>query len=220
MSTMTTEAGEFLVREINAKYPVMVYVMTKKAGDIPPGSKITSCKVTKVTNTECEVSYVTCRGDACSMPKKAVYKFHPPLGDKVFLLKIQSSICAPKFHWLFTKPLALFILVLCIILFSPLAILGVDEMTRLIRTMPDVDAVVTTIFGSAHLFSIAVLAAWAFAVVAHAVEAVIAYRFCERMPFANHHSSAWAMLIFLVGWPIFCEIKELMDVKADFLKKK
>ena len=220
MSTMSSDAGEFLAQEMNAKYPVMVYAMTKKAGDIPPGSKITSCKVTKVTNTDCELSYVTCRGNACSMPQKAVYKFNPPLGDKVFMLKIQSSICAPKFHWLFTKPLALLILVLCTVLFGPLGVLGIDEVTRLIGTMPQVDAVVTTIFGNAHTFSMAVLAAWCFTVVAHAAEAVIAYRFCELMPFANHHASAWGMLVFLVGWPIFREIKELMDVKAEFSKKK
>jgi hypothetical protein len=217
---MTPEIGEHLAQEMNEKFPVMVYVMTKKAATIPPGSKISYCKVTKVTNTDCELSYVTCRGDACSMPQKAVYKFNPPLADKVYMLKIQSQICAPKIHWLFTKPLALLILITCTIISVAAMGIGVTGMTEMIGTMPRLENGVAMMFGSADTFAMTVLVAWCVAVGAHTVEAIIAYRYCERMPFANHHSSLWALLVFLVGWPIFSELKDLMEAKASHSKKK
>jgi Domain of unknown function (DUF4499) len=220
MSTMTPDASKLLVQEMNEKYPIMVFAMAKQSGDIPSGSKISFCKVTNVTRTDCEISYVTCRGDACAMPKKAIYKFKFPLSDKVYLLKIQSQICAPKFHWLFTKPLALLILIACTLLSVAAMGYGVAGMTEMIDKMPQFESGVTRIFGSAHTFAVAVLIAWILAVMAHFVEAVMAYRFCELVPFANHHSSAWAMLIFLVGWPIFIELKDLMEAKAAHSKQK
>lgn len=223
MTEISVEAGKKLAAEMTEKYPAMVYAMAKNAGaEIPAGSKISSCKVLSVTSKECEVSYVTCQGDSCSMPKKVVYKFNPPIeGDKVYMLRLQSRICAPKFHWLFTKPLAFLILVTCTLLSIAAMGLGVSGMTRLLDQMPRLEAGAATIFGSAHAFAVVVLGAWCFAVVCHFVECSIAYRHCERrLRFSNEHSSQWAMMVFLVGWPIFSELRELIEAKELHFKKK
>lgn len=220
MTTLSPEVSAQLAQEMNKNYPVMVYAMAKQVGDIPKGSKLSSYKVTKVSNVECEVSYVTCRGDACSMPKKATYKFKTPLGEKVFLKKLQSEVCAPKFHWLFTKPLAFLIWVTCTLLSIAAMGLGVAGITEKMDKMPRFENAVATIFGSAHAFAVIVLVSWCFAVIAHFIEGITAYRYCERMPFSNSHASSWALLVFLVGWPIFVEIKELFEVKLEHSKKK
>ncbi len=221
MSEMSIDAGNRLATEMTEKYPVMVYAMTKNAGDIPVGSKISSCRVISVKSSECEISYVTCRGDACSMPKRAIYKFNPPLQDKVYMLRLQSQICAPKLHWLFTKPLAFVILITCTLLTIATMGLGVARMTELLNKAPRLENQVAQIFGSAHNFAVVVLAAWCFAVVAHSIESAMAYRHCERtFQFSNQHSSYWALLVFLVGWPIFDELRELVEAKEMFAKKK
>mmetsp|Transcript_63643 Transcript_63643/g.183075 ORF Transcript_63643/g.183075 Transcript_63643/m.183075 type:complete len:221 (+) Transcript_63643:113-775(+) len=209
-----------LATEMTEKYPVMVYCMAKQVGEIPAGSKISSCKVLSVSNTECEISYVTCRGDACAMPKKAIFKFNKPLGDKIYMKRLQSDICAPKFSWLFTKPLALLILVTCAFLSICAMGLGVSGMTEQLDRMPRTEKAIAMIFGSAHNFAVTVLMSWCVAVFFHFIEATVAYKWCERIPFSNQHSSSWALLVFLVGWPIFTEIKELFEVKAAHAKNK
>jgi hypothetical protein len=154
------------------------------------------------------------------MPKKVVFPFHPPLQDKVYLLRLQSEICAPKWHWLVTKPLALMILMVC----TGLTILtngfGVDGIAALLEKAPRLEQGVSTIFGSPRNFALAVVMAWCFAIFAHLVECLIAYRYCERLRFTNQHASMWAFLVFLVGWPIFEELKEIVAAKESLSKKK
>ena len=155
------------------------------------------------------------------MPKKIVYPFNPPLEDKVYILRLQSQICAPKWHWLVTKPLALLILIVCTALTILAMGLGVDGMLAHLEKAPRLEQGVATIFGSARNFALSVLLAWCFAVFAHAVESLMAYRYCEQtLRFSNQHSSKWAFLVFLVGWPIFQELPELVDAKEAASKKK
>lgn len=223
MAALNEEASKLLVRELNeTKLAPMVFTIAKRCGDIPPGSKISSFRVKSITNTECQVSYVTCRGDTCDMPKTATYKFRPPLdGNKIFLLKLQSDICAPKFHWLFTKPLALFILILCIALSIGAMGMGVDGMTENLAKYPALENGVTAVFGSPKFFSWVILGAWCIAVLVHFIECAVAYRICERsLRFSNEISSAWGLLIFMVGYPVFQELLEIHHAKNLHAKSK
>lgn len=217
---MSPEAATELCKQMNEKYPVMVYAMAKKAGSIPTGHKVTSSKVKSVTNTECTLSYVTCRGDACSMPQTAIYRFQPPLqSDKIKMLQLQSKICSPNFLWLFTKPKALVTWIFCALLSIATMGLGVEKMTELIDRMPAVDQTIRAIFGVPHTFALFVLCLWCFCVVAHFVECAIAYRRCEmRLRFSNEVSSMWGLMVFIAGWPIYQELQEYVEIKEQHKK--
>ena len=222
MAEISPEAAKKLATEMNEHYPAMVYAMTKRSGIIPGGFKISSCKVVAVDSKQCELSYVACKGDACSMPKKAIYKFYPPLnGSSVKMLQLQSRICAPKITWLFTKPLALLILVTCTLLSTLAMGLGVDGIMELLQTMPRLESKLTMVFGSAENVGLVVVFFWIITVVAHLIECCIAYRYCETtLRFSNQVASFWGILVFIVGWPVFEELKELVEWKQLHGKKK
>lgn len=221
MAEVSEETGKLIASEMNDKCPAMVYAMTKKVGDIPAGSKIKSCKIVTVRRKECEISYVTCRGDACSMPKKVVYPFDPPLPDKLSVLVLQSQICAPEWDWLVKKPFARLILVVCTTLTILVNGLGFDGIVAYLEKAPRLEQGVATIFGSAQNFAFAILGAWLFALFAHFIEAMMAYRYCElTLRFLDRDAFMWGFQVFLVGWPVFKELRELVEVQEMHSKQK
>eukprot|EP00934_Nitzschia_sp_Nitz4_P004571 Nitzschia sp. Nitz4//scaffold35_size145790//116600//117271//NITZ4_003049-RA/size145790-processed-gene-0.245-mRNA-1//-1//CDS//3329549181//4561//frame0 len=223
MTELNEEACKMLVHELNqTKMVPMVYTMTKRSADIPDGFTISSCKVTSLTSKECTLSYTACQGDLCTAPATTTYTFNPPIqGDQVFLLQMQSRICSPPIHWLVTKPLALVILIACSLLSIAAMGLGVDGMQNMLAQYPELENLVSMIFGSPAMFAYLVLFAWCLTVVVHFIEATVAYRRSEIfLRFSNQTASLWGVLVFMAGYPIFVECQELVTAKREHAKKK
>jgi hypothetical protein len=224
MPEINADVSKQLAKDLTENHPVTVYAMTKVAGKLSSGSKITSTKVKAVTNQACEIAYVTCRGDLCEM-HTASYPLNPPLQSADEFPKrldqIHNQVCAPKASWLVTSPLALMILITCSALSYGTLYVGVDGMVDALAQAPRLEDGVNTIFGSAHTFGIAVTCSWCFLVIAHGIEATIALQYCtHRLKLNAQITSLWALLIFITGFPVYWELKDLVKVQKDHDKKK
>jgi hypothetical protein len=222
--SFTADQSRQLAKELTEGHPVTVYAMTKACCKIAKGSKITSTKIKAVTNKGCEIALVTCRGDLCEM-KQGFYEFHPPLQSANDLYSrlntIHNEVCAPKIHWLVTNPLALACLVMCSGLGFGTIFFGVEGIVDAFEQVPRLEAGIASIFGSTQTFGYVVWASWYFAVVAHGIEAMIAYRQCSKtLQLETRTSLTWTMLVFLVGYPILSELDGMLQVQKDNAKSK
>eukprot|EP00980_Cylindrotheca_fusiformis_P028660 scaffold22634_cov123-Cylindrotheca_fusiformis.AAC.7 len=219
LEEISEDDSKKLAKELTEKYPSTVYGMANGLG-----LKITSLKVKKVTNKGCGISLVTCKGDVCEM-KQEHYDFHPPLqsASEVFskrIPRIRDEVLAPKVQWLVTEPLALLILVLVFLTAYGTFILGMDGIVDGLAQAPNLENGVTTVFGSANAFSIAVVGAFWFAFIAHALESlVVIWHSVQTLHLGIVPTSLWAILVLLVGYPIFSKFLTLASVQTQYTKK-
>jgi hypothetical protein len=224
MQEISADVSRQLGKDLTERYPATVYAMAKACHKLAPGSKITSTKVKAVTNSKCEVALVTCRGDLCEM-HNAVYAFHPPLASADDFQKristIHNDVCAPKLYWLVTNPLALIIFITISGLAYGTLVLGVNGMVEALAQAPHLEEGVETIFGSTQTFAYAVWGAWYFAIIAHGIEAFIAVQHCSNtLQLEAGPTTTWAFLTFCVGYPIFSQLQELVQVQQAQMKSK
>lgn len=225
MQAIESDISRQLGKNLTERYPATVYAMAKACHKLPSGSKITSAKVKAVTNSKCEISLVTCSGELCEMHSSA-YELHPPLVSvddfKRRIPSLHNKLCAPRFHWLVTNPLAFLILIVCSGLGYGTLVLGIDGMVEALARAPtNLEEGVATIFGSTRIFAQLVFASWYFSVLAHGIEAALAVRHCHNiLQLEAGPTSAWAILIFCVGYPIFSQLQELVRVQQERFKSK
>ena len=224
MAEISQEVSRKLGNDFTDGAPSVVYAMAKKSGKVSSSCKITSFKCKAVKNTQCEVGIVTCRGDLCEM-HSMVYPLRPPLKSaeefSSRIPQIRNDVCSPKWYWLFTNPLALIILVTCSALAYGALVLGTNGIVDALMLAPNLEGGVETIFGSTKMFANVVWAAFYFAVIAHGIEAIMAFNICKNVLKLNSGTTAlWSFMIFLVGYPIFNELKELAEVEQSHIKSK
>jgi hypothetical protein len=66
-----------------------------------------------------------------------------------------------------------------------------------------------------------VTCSWCFLVIAQGIEATIALQYCtHRLKLNAQITSLWALLIFITGFPVYWELKDLVKVQKDHDKKK
>jgi hypothetical protein len=147
------------------------------------------------------------------------YKFVPPLASPDELPTrmdvIHQKVCTPSPSWLLTNPLALIILVACTALSYGVYVGSEGIVDGLSVHAPRLEAGISVIFGSTHFFSYFVFGSFWFAIVAHVVEACIAMYYCHTSLHLHAGPTIlWGVLIFLVGYPIFNELQDLLAVQT------
>jgi Protein of unknown function (DUF2470)/Domain of unknown function (DUF4499) len=151
------------------------------------GTKITSAKMTKVTNDGCEIKVVKCHGDLCEM-ETVVYPFAKRCTTsaeiKQELIVIHSHVLQPNFLWLILKPRCVAIIALDVLLFLGTFLL--------------------------HMRNGMVEGLFWFLVVAHLVEGSVGVYYCRRILKVNWKTTKqWLVCILPVGLPVMRELKEL-----------
>jgi hypothetical protein len=222
MTTISDDEAKKLAKEFSQQYPSTVLGIAKACCvDLRPGFKITSARIKAVRNQGCDIFVTTCRGDLCEM-NTYFYKFQHPLKNSDSLEQLipvlHAQVCGAKPHWLITKPVAVLIWGTC----SALAYgsyLGVDGMTDALSRAPRLESGVSAVFGSTKVFGHCVIGSFIFSVVAHGIEASMAVFYCRKSLKLDLGSSAlWGFLIFLVGFPIFTELQDLLVVQSGGFK--
>lgn len=219
MSTTTTisdDEAKNLGKDFSKRYPSTVLGMAKACVDLKPGFGITSARIKAVRNQGCEIFVTTCRGDVCEM-NNSFYRIQPPLQNTADFERripvLHAKACGAKPQWLITKPVALLIWVTCSTLGYG-TYLGVDGMVEALSEAPRLEAGIQTVFPSTTFFAYCVIGSFLFSVVAHGIEASMAMYYCRKTLQLNMASSAlWGFLIFLVGFPIFTELQDLLAVQ-------
>jgi hypothetical protein len=220
---ISDEVSKKLAKELTEKYPATVYGMAKGVST-SSSSKLTSLRVKKVTNNGCDIALVTCRGDLCEMNNE-YFEFKPPLKSASELMdirihEIRDQVLAPKVHWLVTDPLAFFILATCTALGYGTIVVGMGGIIEGLAKAPKLENGIAVIFGSTSMFSFAVVGAFWFAIVAHVIEAGMALRHCVKsLQLGMLPSALWAILVFLVGYPIFSRFRALVVVQEQYYSK-
>jgi hypothetical protein len=221
MTTITDDQAKKLAKDFSHKYPSTVLGMAKACADVKPGFKITSARIKAIRNLGCDVLVTTCRGDLCEM-NISFYTFQPPLKSSAdleqFIPLLHAQVCGAQPHWLITKPVAAMIWMTC----SALAYgtyLGVDGMVGALSQAPRLESGVSAVFGSTKIFGYCVIGSFIFSVIAHGVEASLAVFYCRKSLKLDLRSSAlWGFFIFLVGFPIFTELQDLLAVQSSDFK--
>ena len=206
------------------KHAATLYGIAKATKKIPSGWKLTTAKVKLVTNESIELMVMTCRGDLCEM-HNASYPFRPPLKNLSELSKridsIKSRVCAPRWYWLVTKPVAFVVLISCIMLGYGSWVLEVDGMVDLFAQAPRLEAGIGTIFGSTTIFAYIVLASWYFAIFAHSAEAFwTLYHSNYILKLGDLASYQWFFMVLLVGFPVTSEFILMLRVAQASSKEK
>mmetsp|Transcript_21095 Transcript_21095/g.33953 ORF Transcript_21095/g.33953 Transcript_21095/m.33953 type:complete len:228 (-) Transcript_21095:154-837(-) len=217
--TISDDDAKKLGKELTKQHPATVFGMAKCSVKLKSGFKITSTKIKAVRNNGCEVFATTCRGDICEM-NNAFYEFHPPLRTAddlpIRLPAIHNQVCSPSPLWLITNPLAFLILLACSALAYGVYI-GNDGMADALSLYaPRLEGGISHVFGSTQVFGYFVFAAFWFSVIAHGIEASISVYYCRTaLKLAFGPTCLWGILIFIVGYPIFSELQELLATLND-----
>uniref|UniRef100_A0A7R9WQU3 Uncharacterized protein n=1 Tax=Craspedostauros australis TaxID=1486917 RepID=A0A7R9WQU3_9STRA len=211
------EAGKAFAKDMNTNSGAVVYAMARDRLSLPFGTKLKSAKVKIVHNRGCEITAVTCKSDTCEM-KSLTYPFRPYVKSKNELKRrlatIRNQVCAPKIHWLVTKPFALLVLLICAGLGYGTMVLGTNGMLEAIAQAPRLQRGIAQVFGSASMFVKYVQASWYVCIVAHLVEAVLAAIGCSTTLGLNAEVTfSWFILVWMVGFPIFQEFDTLMKMQ-------
>ncbi|KAG7338813.1 hypothetical protein IV203_026271 [Nitzschia inconspicua] len=218
---ISDDEAKKLGKEFSKTHPSTVMGMAKACAEVKPGFKITSARIKAVRNQGCEVFVTACRGDLCEM-NNSFYKIQPPLQnasdfERRFTV-LHANVCGAKPHWLITKPVAFLICVTCSALGYG-TYLGVDGMVEAFSQAPRLESGISALFGSTKIFGYCVIGSFVFSVVAHGIEASIAVYYCRTTLKLDMGSSLlWGFLIFLVGFPIFTELQDLLAVHSENLK--
>ena len=223
MIEISDDEAKKLAKELTNEHMLAVYCMAKSTTKIDSGFGISSVAVTAVKNDGCEIRVTLCSGDLCNMTR-SFYKFHPPLQSADELNKrmsdLHDELCSPNPSWLITNPLALLILVFCSILAYG-TYLDVDGITDAFIQAPQLEKTINALFGTTRNFGYFVSGSFWFAIVAHTFEAIIAvYYSLTSLKVGVVPASLWGIMIFLVGYPIFKELKELLSIAHNHTKSK
>ncbi|KAL3915827.1 MAG: hypothetical protein SGILL_005461 [Bacillariaceae sp.] len=223
MSTtaISDDQAKKLGKEFSRQHPSMVLAMAKKSvTDLEPGFQISGARVKAVRNMGCEIVVTSCRGDMCHM-NNCFYKFPngPVKDDKAFfayLPQLRNKVCGPDPLWLIKKPLAFLILVTCSALAYGTIVLGNEGMEELLAQAPRLENGISSVFGSTKTFGYFVMGSFWFSVVAHGIEASMGFHYSQKtLQLDTSTSAMWSVLTFLVGYPIFSELQELLAVHDD-----
>jgi len=223
-SMIDEDYGKKLGKEVTNQHPLVVFAMAKSTIQIGSGFEMTSLAVTAVRKDGCEISVTLCRGDLCET-KKSFYNFNPPLKsiDELngrMMSDVRSRACTPNPLWLVTDPLALLILIFCGLLAYGTYI-GVEDMTDAFVQAPRLERTISAIFGTPRTFSYLICASFWFSIVAHGFEAVVALHYATRsLKLGIGPASLWGIMIFLVGYPIFSRLQELVSIEHKHAKSK
>ena len=220
---ISDEDAKGLGKELSSQHPLTVFGMAKASTKIGAGFKITSYAVTAVRTDGCELRVTLCRGDLCEM-KKSFYAFPTPLGSPKDLpdtiRRIRTNVCSPNLFWLVTDPLALVILVVCSLLAYGTYI-GVESMTDAFLGAPKIERTISAVFGSPRTFSYLVCGSFWFSVAAHGLEASIAvYYSITSLKIGVLPTTLWGIMIFLVGYPVFSRLQQLVSIEHGHAKSK
>ncbi len=220
-ATISDEESKQLGKELSNQHPSTVIGMAKTCTEIKPGFKITSARIKAVRNTGCDIYVSTCRGDMCEITN-SFFKFQSPVTNaddfRRSIPQLHSQVCAPHTTWLITKPIAFLIWVTCSVLAYG-SYLGNDGIVVALSSAPRLESGISAVFGNTTTFAYLVFGSFCFAVIAHAVEASIAIYYCWTVLNLGIPSTAlWGLLIFLVGFPIFRELEELLVVHNNAKK--
>mmetsp|Transcript_29450 Transcript_29450/g.33076 ORF Transcript_29450/g.33076 Transcript_29450/m.33076 type:complete len:224 (+) Transcript_29450:71-742(+) len=223
MTMITDDDAKKLGKDLTSQHPLAVHCMVKYSMKIDRGFEINSVAVTAVRNDGCEICVTSCRGDLCSMDK-SFYKFSPPLQSAGELNKrisdLHDDLCSPNPLWLITNPLALLILVFCGIL-SYGNYLSADGMADAFMQAPRLEKTINALFGTTIFFGHLVSGAFWISIVAHGVEAAIGvYYSLTLLKLGIIPTSLWGIMIFLVGYPIFKELTDLLSIVRNHSKSK
>mmetsp|Transcript_18921 Transcript_18921/g.42964 ORF Transcript_18921/g.42964 Transcript_18921/m.42964 type:complete len:228 (+) Transcript_18921:46-729(+) len=226
---ITEDDAKRLGKELTKQHPLVVFGMAKKSASktIGSGFQISSTTVTAVRKNGCELRVTSCRGDQCDM-KTPFFAFKAPLSlqsaddvlnDRV-ISDLRNDVCGPDPLWLVTDPLALLILVVCGLLGYGTYI-GVDNTTDAIAQAPRLEGTISAIFGTPRIFSYLVCGSFWFSIIAHAFEATIAvYYSLKSLKLGFYSTGLWGIMIFLVGYPIFGRLQELLTIEQSHAKSK
>jgi hypothetical protein len=194
---------------MNDDHAVSCYAMAKSLLK----GKLTNVKLQNVTLQGCTLSAVSCTGDVCQM-HKVLYPFMPPLESssqvRAKMVAIHHSVCAPRFSWLVTKPLALTILIVCSLLGYATLIIGKSQLETTLRDAP-----------MGALLALAIPVSFYFSFGLHFGEACYAaYHAHVTLKLSWKSSFLWFFAITLVGYPITIEFIDLLRVYRETSTKK
>ena len=186
---ISPETSKRICAHMNDDHAVSVYAMAKRLLSGGSSSSITQSKLTQVTSAACHLQVVTCSGDVCEM-HRLEYPLQPPLASageaRSRLVSIHQTVCAPSWSWLFTKPLAVAVLL------GTLGMIYVSHIDRTILPHPDVASLLYL------------------TVVAHMVEVGLTVRSCRvdlKLPWAT--TLSWVVLVMITGIAIYSELQDL-----------
>jgi hypothetical protein len=210
---ISAETSKRTCEHMNDDHAVTVYAMAKFLGGCGRW-KLTDAKLKQVSLSGCKISAVTCRGDLCEM-KPLFYPFDPPLSSpsqaRSELIAIHQKVCAPRLHWLVSKPEAL-------IIFSIIAAMGygtwmgVPEMTEALG-VKQLNFFVEKTFGSASTLAELVRFFFYLANVLHVAEAIWAVYKCQSVLKLKFHACfMWFVTVSAIGYPILKELIALLAV--------
>jgi hypothetical protein len=134
--------------------------------------------------------------------------------------EIHQKVCSPNPLWLITDPFALIILVTFIALTYG-AYLGADGIEEAFSHAPRLESGISKVFHSTKIFGYCVMASFWFCNLAHGLEACIAVYYCQTsLKLGFVPTCQWGVLIFLVGFPIFSKVQELLIFQKENAKSK
>jgi hypothetical protein len=216
VSTMTNdneisaETSKRTCEHMNDDHAVTVFAMAKYLGAFGTDARLKS-----ISLSGCKISVVTCTGDVCEV-KTVIYPFTPPLASpsqaRSKLIAIHQKVCAPRLHWLVSKPEAL---IICSIIAAMGygTWMGVPEMTEALGNAKQLNFYVEKIFGSANVLAEQVRFFFYFSIVAHVAEAIWAVYKCKSVLKLKFQACLmWFLTVSAVGYPIFKELLTLLTI--------
>jgi uncharacterized protein with PQ loop repeat len=212
---ISPEASKRICDHMNDDHMVSVYAMAKELIEYKRDWKLTGAKLKRVTAYGCEIQAITCSGELCEM-LPVVYPFRPALKtaaqSRKQLVKIHQKVCSPKLEWLL-DPLPLGVIGISIFLAYGTLILGIPELKASIENDESMNSMICSLFGSPHIFSQMVKAAFWFTVVIHSAEADYAIYKCRTTLKLDWITSMfWFATTCLVGYPVLGHLIQLIQI--------
>lgn len=222
--TVPDEVAKRICRHMNEDHAVSVYAMAKSVVKLPAGWKLSAATLKKITLRGCGIQAITCSEGMCRS-ENIVYPFTPRLQSveeiRKKLIQVHYDACAPRFHWLLTKPVATIIIVTVTFLTYATIVMGLDNLTNSIESMETANQFTTTVFGNAGRFSFLVGASFYFTVVAHLAEAIyVAHHSRKTVKLRYSTTLEWFILVALTGYPITVEFLDLLRIAQTTAAKK
>jgi hypothetical protein len=206
---ISAETSKRTCDHMNEDHYVTVHAMAKYLGASG------DARLKSITLSGCKIQVVSCKGDVCEV-QTVIYPFTPPLTSpsqaRSALIAVHDKVCAPRLHWLVSKPLAL---IIC----SIIAVMGygtwmgVPEMTEALGNAKQLNFYVEKIFGSASVLAELVRFFFYFSIAAHVAEAIWAVYKCKSvLKLKSQACLMWFLTISAVGYPIFEELLTLLTI--------
>jgi hypothetical protein len=208
------ETSKRICEHMNDDHSVTVYAMAKFLGAFGR-LKLTDARLKEVSLSGCKISAVTCRGDLCEM-KPLFYKFEPSLKSpsqaRSELVAIHQKVCAPRLHWLVSKPEALIIFII-VAAMGYGTWMGVPEMTEALGNAKQLNFYLEKTFGSASALAELVRFFFYLANLVHAAEAIWAVYKCQSVLKLKFQACLmWFLTVSAIGYPILKELIALLAI--------